>query len=92
MTRRRRIRSSRIGRRLRNKTKRVRGGSTILPSPQKIEVVTAPVPYNETAYPSLSDTQKQLAATIAQNNANAATDKVPTVATTSQSSQPTPTK
>jgi hypothetical protein len=43
-------------------------------TPQKIEVATVPVKGTEVSYPSSTDMQVKLAATISQNGANAAMD------------------
>jgi hypothetical protein len=49
--------------------------TTALPlNPQKIEVSTVPSKGTEVAYPSSTDMQVKLAATISQNGANAALD------------------
>jgi hypothetical protein len=80
---RRRKRKSRSGRRRTGtRTHRLRhrrrwGGTTTTSqplTPQKIEVSTVPAKGNEVSYPSTSDMQVKLAATISQNGANAAMD------------------
>ena len=61
--------NSRRNRSRRRSHRRYRGG-------QPLVVPMAPSPYPETAVPSTQDISKQLAETVAQNNANSSMDKV----------------
>jgi hypothetical protein len=58
-------------RKSRRRTRRYSGGNQL-----QIAVATTPMPYNDHSYPGVTAMQTQLAGVIAQNNANAETDKV----------------
>lgn len=67
----RRRSSKRRSRKSRRRTRRYSGGNQL-----QLAVATTPMPYNDHSYPGVTAMQTQLAGVIAQNNANAETDKV----------------